>query len=211
MDQALSYNQSVNLTSIRDARAFIELHILDSLTVLGYMGKNARVIDIGTGAGFPGAALKIARRDLHVTLVDSVGKKIDFVERTLSQMGLDRFLCVNGRAESLAAQKDFRQQFDVCVSRAVAPLPVLAELCMPFVRTGGKFIAMKGAAGFDELNSLGDGYLKIADADVETQACSLPFSAARRVLIIFKINGPVDPRYPRPYKDIKRRPLGPAS
>jgi 16S rRNA (guanine527-N7)-methyltransferase len=208
MDHVLSYNKSVNLTSIHDECAFIELHILDSLTVLKYIEKNARVIDIGTGAGFPGAVLKLARGDLHVTFVESVGKKINFVERTLSQMDIDRFACLNGRAEVLSTQKDYRQKFDVCVSRAVAPLPVLAELCMPFVRAGGKFIAMKGAAGLDELNGLGEAYRKIADADVETQAFRLPFSSAQRILAIFNVNGAVNSGYPRPYKEIKRRPLG---
>ncbi len=208
MDQVLTHNKSVNLTSICDARAFIELHILDSLTVLPYLSPNAHIIDVGTGAGFPGAVLKIARSDVHVTFVDSVGKKIDFVEKTLSRMGMEKYACLRERAELLSVQSEYRQQFDVCVSRAVAPLPLLVELCIPFVKTGGVFIAMKGGAAGEELKALGEDYRKMADIDVKTHALTLPFSSAQRVLAVFHVRGAVDRRYPRPYKEIKRRPLG---
>lgn len=210
MDKVLAFNKFVNLTSICDEGQFIELHILDSLTLIKYLPENARVIDVGTGGGFPGAVLKIARADVHVTFVDSVAKKLNFVCETLSQLGQQQYACVNARAETLAADPYYRQTFDICVSRAVSALPVLVELCIPFVKKGGRFIAMKGNAVYEEIETLGDAYLKLADINLHTYNLSLPFSSAQRVLAVYEINSAINMKYPRPFKEIKRSPLGSA-
>jgi len=148
------YNQKVNLTSIIEDEEIIVKHFLDSLTVLPEIEEadGTRVIDIGTGAGFPGLVLKIARESLDLVLVDSTKKKLRFLEEAAARLGLEGVQCIHARAEELIRQRPiFLGNFDYAVSRAVARLPKLAEYCLPYVKPGGKFVAMKGRNYSEEL------------------------------------------------------------
>jgi 16S rRNA (guanine527-N7)-methyltransferase len=139
-------NEKFNLTRITDPEAIVANHYLDSLLCLGAVefAHGGRVIDIGTGAGFPGIVLKIARPDLIVTLVDSTFKKVRFLQEAIERLGLSGIEPVHARAEELAAEHGMRERFDIACCRALAELRIAAELCLPFVRLGGRMIAQKG-------------------------------------------------------------------
>jgi 16S rRNA (guanine527-N7)-methyltransferase len=139
-----------NLTTVRDPDAIVDRHFLDSLTVLLALPAGARTaIDVGSGAGFPGMALKFVRPELEVTLLDATGKKARWLDQTARALGVSGVRAIAERAESLARSPEHRERYDVAVARAVAPLAVLYELCLPFVRIGGSFVAQKSAAGAD--------------------------------------------------------------
>lgn len=145
----LEYNEKFNLTAITDEDEVISKHFVDSLTALPYI-KGKKVIDIGTGAGFPGIPLKIVE-DFEMVLVDSVGKKVDFVNMVISQLGLKNIKAIHSRIEDLANLSEYRENFDACISRAVAPLSVLTEYSIPFCKIGGSFLAFKGSNAKNEV------------------------------------------------------------
>ncbi|MCL2573489.1 MAG: 16S rRNA (guanine(527)-N(7))-methyltransferase RsmG [Defluviitaleaceae bacterium] len=148
------YNQKVNLTSIVDDEGIIVKHFLDSLTLLGEIGVagSTSIIDIGTGAGFPGLVIKIAREDVSLTLVDSTMKKVRFLEEAAKLLSLKNVSCIHARAEELIRQKpEYREGFDYVTARAVTRLPKLSKYCLPYVKLGGEFIAMKGRNYTEEL------------------------------------------------------------
>ena len=148
----LEKNQVMNLTAITDPRDVAVLHLLDSLALTGLAGLEGRtVVDVGTGAGFPGVPLAIARPSARVTLLDSLGKRVDFLRESCRTLGLDNVECVHGRAEEFAGER--RETFDLAVSRAVAALPVLCELCLPLVKVGGAFWAMKSVDTEEEISA----------------------------------------------------------
>ena len=147
-------NQVMNLTAITDPAEVASLHFLDSaalLTLADFRGK--RVVDVGTGAGFPGLPLKILEPSIHLTLLDAQRKRVDFLREVCEDLGLKDVECVHGRAEEFAQER--RESFDFAVSRAVAALPVLAELCLPLVKPGGVFLAMKSVDCGEELDAAG--------------------------------------------------------
>lgn len=153
MDGILEWNEKINLTAITDKNEFISKHFIDS--ILGYNFEeytNAdSVIDIGTGAGFPGVPLAIVSPDKSFVLADSLNKRLKAINDLTSKIGIDNVETVHGRAEELAKNKHYRESFDICVSRAVANLAVLAEYCLPFIRTGGYLLAYKGPDAEDEV------------------------------------------------------------
>ncbi len=141
-------NQVMNLTAITEEEAVAIKHFADSLTLIPYVEKFGAksLVDIGTGAGFPGVPLKIACPDLQVTLIDSLEKRVGFLNRVIEELGLTGICAVHARAEDAGRDVQYRSQFDMAVARAVAPMNILAEYCLPFVRKGGHFVAMKGPA-----------------------------------------------------------------
>jgi 16S rRNA (guanine(527)-N(7))-methyltransferase RsmG len=149
-DILLTTNEQMNLTAVRDVDGVILKHLADSLIVADHIPNGARVIDVGCGAGFPTFPLAIARPDLSITSLDSTEKKIGFVRSTASSLGLDNITAISGRAEDLA-RGEMRESFDIATARAVAALPVLTELCMPFVKLGGSFVAMKALRADTEI------------------------------------------------------------
>ncbi|MDL2234952.1 16S rRNA (guanine(527)-N(7))-methyltransferase RsmG [Christensenellaceae bacterium OttesenSCG-928-L17] len=171
-------NKRVNLTAITDAAEVVDKHFCDSLLAEAYIEHNARCIDIGTGAGFPGVPLLIARPDIHMTLLDSLQKRVRFLEETLGELGLLANV-VHARAEDAAKMPAHREQYDIALSRAVAPLPVLLELCVPFVRVGGCTLCMI--------------------------PCHTEYGA-RNIIRAKKIK-PTPPRYPRKAGEPARKPL----
>ena len=151
----IEYNKKVNLTAITNKNEIFIKHFIDSLTVSKFIKNSCKLIDIGTGAGFPGVPLKILNSDINLTLLESSKKKCEFLKK-LSNILQINFDIINNRAEILSKNLNYREKFDICVSRAVANLKILAELCIPFVKINGIFIATKGANYESELeNSIG--------------------------------------------------------
>ncbi len=149
----VEWNQKINLTAIIEPREFIIKHLIDSLTVWDnekFSGVR-KIIDVGTGAGFPGIPLKIFKPDTEIILLDSLSKRVEFLKKVVGELSLENVICIHGRAEDLAKQKDFREQFDLATVRAVARLNIIAEYCLPFVKIGGIFAAMKSKQFRDEI------------------------------------------------------------
>ena len=202
----LEKNQVMNLTAITDPRDVAALHLLDSLALTGLAGLEGRtVVDVGTGAGFPGVPLAIARPSARVTLLDSLGKRVDFLRESCRTLGLDNVECVHGRAEEFAGER--RETFDLAVSRAVAALPVLCELCLPLVKVGGAFWAMKSVDTEEEISAsktavkvLGGRVQAVSDYTIPTT------EVVHRVVCIQK-TAPTPKKYPRRFALIKKQPL----
>ena len=150
----VSWNEKMNLTAITEPKEVLYKHFLDCLLFFKNVDvkQNAKLIDVGTGAGFPGLVLKIARNDIDLTLLDGLNKRLVFLNEVLSELGLNA-ATVHLRAEEGARKSEFREQYDIATARAVANLPTLCEYCLPFVKKGGMFVAMKGASAKEELAS----------------------------------------------------------
>ena len=201
----LERNQVMNLTAITDPAEVATLHFLDSLCLLPmaeWTGK--AVVDVGTGAGFPGMPLAIVRPDAAVTLLDSLGKRVKFLEECRDALGLRNVTCVHARAEEFAARH--REGFDIAVSRAVAALPVLSEYCLPLAKVGGHFLAMKGASAAEELEAARGAIKKLGGQYKETRSFHLPGGDARSLVLIEKISQ-TPTVYPRNGGKIAKAPL----
>ena len=202
----LEKNKVMNLTAITDEADFARLHLLDSaalLNVADFSGR--RAVDVGTGAGFPGVPLRILCPDVRMTLLDSTGKRVDFLRETCAALGLGNVDCVHARAEEFAAEH--RESFDLAVSRAVAALPVLCELCLPLVKVGGQFLAMKSARSDGELEGAMDAIAALGGRLADVVDYAIPGSdVTHRVIVIDKVDR-TPPRYPRAFGKIKKAPL----
>ena len=150
-DLLLEWNEKINLTAITEEKDIIIKHFTDSLTCLKYIDDNASILDVGTGAGFPGVPLKIMRDDCDITLLDSLNKRIKYLNDVIDKLNLQKISAIHGRAEELGKKKEYREKFDIVTARAVANMRVLSEYCLPFVKIGGSFIAMKGSNVEEEL------------------------------------------------------------
>ena len=143
MQILIEWNKKINLTAITDEKEIILKHFIDSLAISKYC-TDGKIIDVGTGAGFPGIPLKIWNNNLEITLLDSLNKRIMFLEKVIEQLELNNIYTIHGRAEEMATKEQYREKYDFAVSRAVAPMNVLLEYMLPFVKVGGKCICMKG-------------------------------------------------------------------
>ena len=203
----ISTNKEYNLTAITDEESVILKHFADSATISKYIPQNSTVIDVGCGAGFPSLPLAIIRSDLQITSIDSTGKKINFVKKAANELALNNIEGICTRAEDFA--KDKRESFDICTSRAVASLEVLDELCLPFVKKGGTFIAMKSSKGAEEFSKASNGIAKLGGKLENVEKITLSSedtSIERELYIIRKItNTPL--QYPRNYSQITKKPL----
>lgn len=203
----LERNQVMNLTAITEPKDVAALHLLDSLSLIRLAElEQGSVVDVGCGAGFPGVPLAIARPELTVTLLDSLGKRVDFLREACEALELKNTVCVHQRAEEFAETQ--REQFDTAVSRAVAALPMLCELCLPLVKPGGRMLAMKSANSEEEINSakkaiaiLGGKIEWVKDYTVPTT------DVTHRIVSIQKV-APTPRKYPRRFAQIKKQPLG---
>ena len=196
-------NEVMNLTAITEDTQVAKLHLLDSLTVLccaDLRGKT--LIDVGCGAGFPGVPLAIACPEAEITLLDSLGKRVKWLEETLPRLGIDAE-CVTARAEEAVAQR--RETYDFATSRAVARLNILLELTAPYVKVGGAVLAMKGAAAKEELNECA-GAIKKLGLQLE-EVREFPVDGASHAVIILRKIAPTPKQYPRRYAKIKQLPL----
>lgn len=209
----LDYNSHTNLTAIKDSEGIAIKHFADSIAPLAkghdLIPSNAKVVDVGCGAGFPGLPLAIMRDDINVTFIDSTEKKLKFTKSVGEALSLG-ITCRVGRAEELSSAKEMRESFDVAVSRAVATLPVLCELCLPFVAVGGLFIAYKASGASEELElakkaipTLGGRYVK--SISVELPQCN--GEALSHTLIVIKKVSSTQSKYPRRYAQILKSPL----
>ncbi len=207
-EMLIDYNAHVNLTAITDPEGIALKHFADSLTVLSAVDipAQARCIDIGTGAGFPGVVLMIARPDLKWTLVDSTAKKLAFIRAVIAELGLDAEV-IHARAEELGRSPEYRERFDFATARAVAALGTLCEYCLPFVRPGGYFIAMKGPDADNELAAARTAISILGGGEVDSHHFPLADAADRNLLTIKKLSH-TPPKYPRPSAQIARRGLG---
>lgn len=202
-------NKSLNLTAITDPHEVAVKHMVDSLSCLDehVFKEGATVLDLGTGAGFPGIPLAIMRPDLRITLFDSLQKRLRFLEGVISQLGLTNVVTLHGRAEETAKLSDYREQFDIITSRAVARLAVLAEWSLPFGRIGGDLVALKGAAYEEELQEAKKALDILGKATVQVKPVTLPTLDDKRAVLYVKKTAPTPKKYPRKPKDIKERPL----
>lgn len=205
----IEVNTSMNLTAITDEKAIILKHYVDSLTVSKYIPDKATVIDIGCGAGFPCLPLAIFRPDLRITALDSTAKRIKYIENTANKLEINNIRAIAARAEECGKKDGYRESFDVVTARAVAALPILSELCLPFARIGGKFVSMKASQGereaVDAKNAikLCGGEIKSVDK-LELLSDNPPES--RTIISVSKIS-PTPAKYPRHYSQISKKPL----
>lgn len=206
MNLLYDWNKKINLTSITDENEIIIKHFADSVSLLSVMQiKNSNVIDIGSGAGFPGIPLKILRPQINLTLVDSLGKRVKFLCTVKNDLNLENVNCFHARAEEFV--KNSREAYDICVSRAVANLSVLTEICLPFVKVGGYFIAYKGPQVDDEILHAQNCIKKLGGEITDIKKICLPFSDIIHSLIFVRklSNSPL--KYPRNYAKILKTPL----
>lgn len=206
-DTLLEWNQKMNLTAITDPAEIAVKHFYDSLVLLRYVKipEHAKVIDVGTGAGFPGIPLLIARPDLRLTLLDSTKKRLTFLDEVLKKIGL-KAETLHARGEEAGQLPAYREQFDFATARAVAAMPVLAEYCLPFVKTEGFFLAMKGPDFEEECRNAAHAIGELGGKIAEIHKFSLPDQSARTMVILKKMSQ-TSPKYPRPSAKIAKKPL----
>lgn len=197
-------NQSFNLTRILSEEDMAVKHFLDSVAAAEWIPQNARVIDIGTGAGFPIVPLAILRGDIRATAVESSEKKLGFVQRVADELGLN-LTCICARAEELATLHAHRESYDCCVSRAVAALPMLLELGLPFVKQGGALLAYKGAQAAEEVRSAKNAAQILGAAPAELHHAHI--AGTDHCIVEYRKIKPTPEKYPRRYAQIKAKTL----
>ena len=202
----LERNRVMNLTAITGEADFVRLHLLDSAALLSaaeWEGRTA--VDVGTGAGFPGVPIKLLCPGVRMTLLDSTAKRVDFLRESCETLGLSGVECVHARAEEYAAEH--RESYDLAVSRAVAALPVLCELCLPLVKVGGQFLAMKSVESDEELNAARRAIELLGGRVREKRDYTIPETDVKHRLIVIDKARPTPAKYPRGFGQIKKKPL----
>ena len=205
----LAWNEKINLTAITEPKEVAIKHMIDSLSCLDekVFPMGASVIDVGTGAGFPGIPLKIFRPDLKLTLLDSLNKRIKFLQEVVERLELNEVECIHARAEEGARNKALREKFDVAVSRAVARLQVLAEYCMPFVRIGGSFVALKGMKYAQEAEEGQRAIKALGGTACRAVPVQLPSLEDKRAVLYIKKVKATPKTYPRKAGTPDKNPL----
>lgn len=206
----LEVNKSMNLTAITEETAVILKHYADSASISGDIPQNASVIDIGCGAGFPCLPLAIFRPDIKITALDSTAKRIEYVKNTAKQLDLINVTAIAARAEELASKPGYRESFHIATARAVAAMPVLTELCLPYVKVGGYFIAMKGSQGEAETEAAQNA-IKLCGGEIKELRKPVltadGISLESRFIAKIKKVSPTPQKYPRHYSQISKKPL----
>ena len=200
-------NKSFNLTAIKEPDDVTVKHFADCLAIFKYVNipENAKIIDVGTGAGFPGLVLKLSRPDINMTFLDSTKKKLGFIENVLNVCGV-KGETLHMRAEEAAQLSKYREQFDFATARAVAALPVLSEYCLPFVKLGGSFVSMKSAESNEEMEAAKKAIGILGGKINEDIVFDLVENMPRRIITIKK-NSQTPTKYPRPSAQIAKKPL----
>ncbi len=213
MELLKEWNTKINLTAIEDDREIVIKHFIDSLSILPYIkDEKQKLIDVGTGAGFPGIPLKIAGANLEITLLDSLDKRIRFLNEVIDALDISRqggvlpIKAIHGRAEDFGIKPEYREKFDIAVARAVANLPVLLEYCLPFVKINGIFIAMKGSST-EEFENCGRA-LDILGGKIEKiEKMQLPFTNIERNVVVVRKFRQTPTKYPRKAGKPSKEPL----
>lgn len=208
-DLLKEWNQKINITSIEDDEEIYLKHFIDSVLLLNKdnINENKKIIDVGTGGGFPGLPLKIINDNFEVTLLDSLRKRIDFLKEVSQVLNLNNVKLIHGRAEDFGQNKEYRENFDICVSRAVAPLNVLSEYCIPFVKVGGYFAAYKSDNISQEITNSDKAIKELGGRIKEIKEISIPGAdIIRKIVIIEKIE-PTKAKYPRKAGKPSKDPL----
>ena len=204
----LEKNQVMNLTAIREPEAVARMHFLDCAALLRFCDfERKTLIDVGTGAGFPGMVLKMLVPSLDVTLLDSLNKRLDWLEETCGALELDGIRTVHARAEEQALEKGFRDSFDFAAARAVAGLRVLCELCLPYVKVGGRFLAMKSAGSGEELAGAEHAVKLLGGRVAAAEDYAIPGTEVVHRLVVIEKLAPTLKGYPRRWAKIQKEPL----
>ncbi len=208
-DLLKEWNQKINITSIEDDEEIYLKHFIDSVLLLNKdnINENKKIIDVGTGGGFPGLPLKIINDNFEVTLLDSLRKRIDFLKEVSNVLNLKNVKLIHGRAEDFGQNKEYRENYDICVSRAVAPLNVLSEYCIPFVKVGGYFAAYKSDNISQEITNSDKAIRELGGKIKEIREISIPGAdIIRKIVIIEKIET-TKAKYPRKAGKPSKDPL----
>lgn len=204
----LAWNSHTNLTRITEPSAILYDHFLDSLTCLTQIDESVEsVIDVGTGAGFPGLVMKIARPELAITVTDSVGKKTAFLEAVINELQLAHVTVLTERAEILGQSERHREKYDIATARAVAPLNILAEYLLPLVKVGGSMLAMKGASTLEETNLAENAFSLLGGGKPLVLQAETFGREAQKFLVQVKKNSPTPAKYPRRVGVARKRPI----
>lgn len=193
----LIWNEKINLTAITKPEEIILKHFIDSMTIAKYIGANKKLIDVGTGAGFPGIPLKIIRKDIKITLLDSLNKRVQFLNEIIKQLKLEEIETVHGRVEEFGKNKKYREKFDYATSRAVANLTTLSEYLLPLVKIEGKCICMKGSTVKEEIDQSQKAIAILGGKIEEIEAFQLPESDIDRHIILLRKIKQTPAKYPR--------------
>lgn len=205
-EMVLERNKVMNLTAITKPADVAALHLLDSLALIREAGlEHEKIVDVGCGAGFPGVPLAIAKPTLQVTLLDSQGKRMDFLRDACGKLGLENAECVQGRAEEFAGER--REEFDAAVSRAVAALPVLCELCLPLVRAGGRMLAMKSSHSEEEIKQAERAVRLLGGRLAWVKDYAIPTTQVVHRIVCIEKTSHTPAKYPRRFALIKKQPL----
>lgn len=207
MELLREWNEKINLTAITDEEGILVKHFFDSCSISEFVDNNSKIIDVGTGAGFPGLPLKIVNDTLNLTLVDSLNKRINFLNEVKNKLGLKNVETVHGRAEDVGIDKKYREKYDFAVSRAVAELRILVEYLLPLVKVGGKVIAMKGP-NIDEEVENAKRAVKLLGGEIERiESFRLGNTDNERTVIIIKKIKNTESKYPRKAGIPRKNPL----
>ncbi len=209
LERLMAFNAHTNLTAIRDEDGILVKHIVDSLKIAPFLPKNVKLLDVGCGGGFPSLPLAIARPDISVVALDSTEKKVNYVKESAEILGLSNLQTLYGRAEELSHLPELRESFDVVTARAVAALPMLSELCIPFLKVGGLFVAMKSVGTDAEIRDSAAAVKKLGTSPFEVHEFSLVSheNAEMRTVLIAEKRARTPDSYPRAFAKIKKSPI----
>ena len=203
----VEWNEKINLTAITEEREIAIKHFLDCATCLNAVDLKGKVIDVGTGAGFPGLVLKILKPEIELCLLDSLNKRLLFLEAVINELGLENVTLVHARAEDGGRDKKLREKFDFSVSRAVANLSTLSEYCLPFLKDNGMFVAMKGPDAENEVNDAQGALKKLSSELVEIKKADIPFTDLKHCIVLIKKMRQISSVYPRKAGKPSKEPL----
>lgn len=208
-DMISEWNKKINITSITEEDEIIKKHFIDCIEIFKFapLKEAQNVIDIGTGGGFPGIPMKIVKDDLNITLLDSLNKRINFLNSVIDKLGLTNINTIHGRAEDYARKEEYREKADIVVSRAVANLAVLSELCIPYAKVGGYFVAMKGPAIVDEIKEAQNAISILGGKVEEIIKIDIKDSDLNHNLVIIKKIKHTSKTYPRKAGVVSKKPL----
>ncbi len=207
-DLLLDWNEKINLTAITDKEGIATKHFLDSLSALTTGFVNGSVIDVGTGAGFPGLVLKIAKPEIELTLLDSLNKRVNFLRTVSEELNLSGIEFVHSRAEDAGMNREYRGKFDTVVSRAVANMTMLSEWCLPFLKIGGRFLALKGPLADEELRDAKRAISILGGEIEDVKEIEIPFTELNHKIIIIKKVRQTPIKYPRKPGISAKTPIG---